>query len=265
MNRVISFSLLCALLILCFSGCSIPNDANTEKEPVRETSPSTNDSTDNSGQESEASTEQESDSETSTDTDDSTDNPDQESTANTEQESNPETSPSTDNSTDISDQENEAYYATLNDFFAYMQKDTNGMEKIQFYIERQDLHYQLKESGEYNDEKWSNATILVTVDCNYDLATDEDWYKTCSNTDFLTLNTAFFNEYSHEFSEGHFSPWGVLPALHFIYAHSAGTFSEALTTFYSDYTVLKRLVDLEYVNCIYIQYFYSVPGSYFDE
>ncbi len=265
MNRIISLALLCTLLLMCFSGCSIPNDANTEKEPVRETSPSTNDSTDNSGQESEVSTEPESDSETSTGADNSTDNPDQESTANTEQETNPETFPSTDNSTDISDQENEAYYAALNDFFANMQKDTNGIDKIQFSIERQDLHYQLKESGEYNDEKWSNATILVTVSCNYDLATDEDWYKACSNTDFLTLNTAFFNEYSHEFSEGHFSPWGVLPALHFIYAHSAGTFSEALTTFYSDYTVLKRLIDLEYVTKISIQYFYSVPGSYFDE
>ena len=265
MNRIISLALLCTLLLMCFSGCSIPNDANTEKEPVRETSPSTNDSTDNFGQESEANTEQESDPETSPGADNSTDNFDQESAANTEQESTPETFPSTDNSTDISDQENEAYYAALNDFFANMQKDTNGMDKIQFSIERQDLHYQLKESGEYNDEKWSNATILVTVSCNYDLATDEDWYKACSNTDFLTLNTAFFNEYSHEFSEGHFSPWGVLPALHFIYAHSAGTFSEALTTFYSDYTVLKRLIDLEYVTKISIQYFYSVPGSYFDE
>ena len=238
MNRIISLALLCTLLLMCFSGCSIPNDANTEKEPVRETSPSTNDSTDNFGQESEA---------------------------NTEQESTPETSSDTTDSTDNSGQENEAYYAALNDFFANMQKDTNGIDKIQFYIERQDLHYQLKESGEYNDEKWSNATILVTVSCNYDLATDEEWYKACSNADFLTLNTAFFNEYSHEFSEGHFSPWGVLPALHFIYAHSAGTFSEALTTFYSDYTVLKRLVDLEYVTKISIQYFYSVPGSYFDE
>ena len=34
---------------------------------------------------------------------------------------------------------------------------------------------------------------------------------------------------------------------------------------YSDYAVLQQLIDLEYVNCIYIQYFYSVPGSYFDE
>ena len=265
MNRIISLALLCTLLLMCFLGCSIPNDANTEKEPVRETSPGADNSTDNSNQESAANTEQESDPETSPDADNSTDNSDQESAANTEQESTPETSSDTTDSADNSDQENEAYYAALNDFFANMQKDTNGIDKIQFSIERQDLHYQLKESGEYNGEKWSNATILVTVSCNYDLATDEEWYKACSNTDFLTLNTAFFNEYSHEFSEGHFSPWGVLPALHFIYAHSAGTFSEALTTFYSDYTVLKRLVDLEYVTKISIQYFYSVPGSYFDE
>lgn len=238
MKKIIPFVLLGTLLLICFSNCSIPNSVNSEKESEWETSSNTNDNFNNSDQESEA---------------------------NTEQESTPETSSDTTDSTDNSGQENEAYYAALNDFFAYMQKDTNGIDKIQFYIERQDLHYQLKESGEYNDEKWSNATILVTVSCNYDLATDEDWYKACSDTDFETLNTAFFNEYSNEFSEGHFSPWGVLPALHFIYAHSAGTFSEALTTFYSDYTVFKRLTDLEYVTKISIQYFYSVPGSYFDE
>ena len=238
MNKIISFVLLGALLLMCFSGCSIPSDVNTEKETDQETSPNTNDGINISNQESEA---------------------------NTEKESGLETSPNTTDSTGNSDQENETYYAALNEFFAKMQKDTNGMEKIQFYIERQDLHYQLKESGEYNDKKWRDATIIVTVDCNYDLATNEDWYKACSNTDFITLNTAFFNEYSHEFSEGHFTAWGVLPALHFGYTHSASTFSEALTMFYSDYTVLKRLIDLEYVTKISIQYFYSVPGSYFDE
>lgn len=238
MKIIIPFILLGALLLMCFSGCSIPNNANTEKESDRETSPNTDGSTDNSGQESEAYTENGSDRETSPNTNDDISN---------------------------SDQENETYYAELNDFFAKMQKDTNGIKKIQFSIERQDLHYELKESGMYTDERWTNATIIVTVSCNYDLATDEDWYKACSDTDFKTLNTAFFNEYSHEFSEGHFSAWGVLPALHFVYAHSADTFSEALTAFYSDYTVLKRLIDLEYVTKISIQYFYSVPGSYFDE
>lgn len=238
MNKMISFVLLSALLLMCFLGCSIPSDTNTEKESDPETSPNINDDINHSDQESEA---------------------------NTEKESGLETSPNTTDSTGNSDQENETYYAALNEFFAKMQKDTNGMEKIQFYIERQDLHYQLKESGEYYDERWIDATIIVTVDCNYDLATNEDWYKACSNTDFITLNTAFFNEYSHEFSEGHFTAWGVLPALHFGYTHSASTFSEIIDIFYSDYTVLKRLADLEYVNCIYIQYFYSVPGSIFDE
>lgn len=238
MNKIISFVLLGALLLMCFSGCSIPSDVNTEKETDQETSPNTNDGINISNQESEA---------------------------NTEKESGLETSPNTTDSTGNSDQENETYYAALNEFFAKMQKDTNGMEKIQFYIEHQDLHYQLKESGEYNDEKWRDATIIVTVDCNYDLATNEDWYKACSNTDIKTLNTALFNEYSHELSEGHFTPWGIAPALYFEYDHSSSTLSETLNVFYSDYTVLKRLIDLEYVTKISIQYFYSVPGSYFDE
>ena len=153
----------------------------------------------------------------------------------------------------------------LNDLFAKLQEDSEKSEKISFLIEYQDLHYELKNSNKYNNEKWIDAAIIVTVDCNYDLATDEDWYKACSNTDIKTLNTALFNEYSHELSEGHFTPWGIAPALYFEYDHSSSTLSETLNVFYSDYAVLQQLIDLEYVTGISIQYFYAVPGSYFDD
>lgn len=153
----------------------------------------------------------------------------------------------------------------LNDLFAKLQEDSEKSEKITFFIEHKELHYELKNSGKYNNEKWIDAAIIVTVDCNYDLATDEDWYKACSNTDIKALNTALFNEYSHELSEGHFTPWGVAPALYFEYDHSSSTLSETLNVFYSEYAVLQRLIDLEYVTDISIQYFYAVPGSYFDD
>ena len=211
MRKIVSLILLCSLLLVCFSGCSLPNGANGEKKQNQDKVPDGNNDINNS------------------------------------------------------DQVSEAYSVELNEFITKMQKEANDFEKIEFFIEHQDLHYELKNSGKYNDEKWKDAAIIVTIDCNYDLATNEAWYKACSNTDVKTLNTALFNEYSHELSEGHFTPWGIAPALYFEYDHSESTLSETLKVFYSDYAVLAQLVDLEYINGISIQYFYSVPGSYFDD
>ena len=157
MKKIVSIVLLCALLLVCFSGCSITNNTNSDKEQNQDKVPDGNNDINNS------------------------------------------------------DQVSEAYSVALNEFITKMQKEANDFEKIEFFIEYQDLHFQLKESGKYNDEKWSEPTIIVTIDCNYDLATDEDWYKACSNKDIKTLNTAFFNEYSNELSEGHFTPWGIAP------------------------------------------------------
>ena len=216
MNKIISFVLLGALLLMCFSGCA---DINTNDN---------DDKNNNTGNQ------------TLGDNEDNKE-PDNED-VNVGVESNME----------------------LNNLFAKLQEDSEKSKKILFSVDYQDLHYRLKESGEYDDVRWIGPTIIVLVDCNYNLATDEDWYKACSDTEFETLNTAFFNEYSNELSEGHFIPLGVIDALHFVYDHSTDTLSETLNVFYSDYSVLKRLIDLEYVRYIYIQYAYSVPRGYFD-
>lgn len=217
MNKIISFVLLGALLLMCFSGCANSNingdDNKTENEG--------NSALDGMEDSKEPKNED----------------------GNNKVEPNDE----------------------LNVLFAKLKEDSEKTGKISFSIEYQDLHYELKNSGKYNDEEWIDAAIIVTVDCNYDLATDEDWYKACSNTDIKTLNTALFNEYSHELSEGHFTPWGIAPALYFEYDHSASTLSETLNVFYSDYAVLEQLINLEYVTGISIQYFYAVPGNYFEE
>ena len=42
MNKIISFVLLCSLLIMCFSGCSISNNPNGKKESDQESTPITN-------------------------------------------------------------------------------------------------------------------------------------------------------------------------------------------------------------------------------
>ena len=232
MKKILSILLLLSLLLLCFSGCTTPTDPQGGTETDPESTPVT-DETDPQG---------------GTETD-------------------PESAPVTDETDpeDPNEGEKVELNEELNHLFAELQSDSNKLEKIRYYIDYQDLHYQLKESGKYDDERWIPSAILVYVNCNYDLATEEDWYKACLNTDLETLNTAFFNEYSHELSEGHFVPLGILPTLLFEYEHSASTLSETVTVFYSDYAVLKRLISLEYVTSIYVQYVYSVPGSYFDQ
>ena len=217
MNKIISFVLLGALLLMCFSGCSNPNINGDDNK------------TDSGGNSALDGTED-----------------------NKEPENEDEN-----NKVELNDE--------LNDLFAKLQEDSEKTEKISFSIQYQDLHYELKASDKYINEEWFPPLIIVTVNCNYALATDEDWYKACSNTDIKTLNIALFNEYSQELSEGHFSPLAIAPALYFDYVHSESTLSETLNVFYSDYAVLQQLIDLEYVTGISILYFYAVPGSYFDE
>lgn len=43
MNKIISIALLCSLLLICFSGCSIPNDPNGEKGSEQGSAPNIND------------------------------------------------------------------------------------------------------------------------------------------------------------------------------------------------------------------------------
>ena len=153
----------------------------------------------------------------------------------------------------------------LDAFLRKMQNESLKNEKINFHVEYQDLHYKLKEVGSYNDDYWLNSAIIVTVECNYDLAVDEDWYKKCNDIDVKTLNMAFFDQYSAELSVGHFSSLGTLPALHFVYNHSETTLSKILSEFYEDFKIFKIMCDLKYVESINITYQYSVPSGYFDE
>ena len=146
-----------------------------------------------------------------------------------------------------------------------MQDDSVEYKKIDFYVEYQDVYYK-------NKEKWLNAdgvlpqsSIFITVYCNYNLAYDEEWYKSCVNKDYKSLNAAFFDEYNHKLSVEHFELVEATPALFFVYKHSEENLSVAINEFYKDYAFLKTLSDLEYVKDIRIEYRYGVPKYWFAE
>jgi AraC-like DNA-binding protein len=114
MNKIISFVLLCALLLMCFSGCTNSNineDDNTTDSGGNSTLDGTED--------------------------------------NKEPENEDEN-----NKVELNDE--------LNDLFAKLQEDSEKTEKISFSIQYQDLHYELKASDKYNNEKWRDPNLSLS-------------------------------------------------------------------------------------------------------
>lgn len=197
MNKIISFVLLGALLLMCFSGCSRPN------APAEETG---------------------------TDGDV--------------------------NNTSIDSQNNDDT-PKLNDVFDMIRADAQVHEKLGFNTEYEQLHNEITSSGQYANSDWLNSMFMVTINCNYEAAIDEDWYKQCSEADTSSLNAAFYDHYSAGLSKGRYSNIVFSPGMYLIY-YSPEAFN-------NDYAAIKALADLDYVTEVYIVYQFSVPRDIFLE
>lgn len=161
--------------------------------------------------------------------------------------------------------EKSEYALALEELLAKLRADAEHTDKLQVYVEYEDLHRELKASGEYDGESWTECGLEITVNCDYSLAADEPWYPTDAAEDLNALNQAFFDLYADELTEGHFSCWGIVPALYFSYAHTEDAFSDALEDFYADYEMLPTLLELGWVTGIHVGYRYSMPRDYFLE
>lgn len=197
MNKIISFVLLGALLLMCFSGCTSPNT------PAKEDG--TNGDVNN----------------TSTDS------------------------------------QNSGNTMELNDVFNIIRSDVEMHEKLGFSVEYEEIHNELKSSGQYVNSRWSDSVFIVTVNCNYEAAINEEWYKQCSETDIKSLNAAFYNYYSVGFSKGNYSNIVFSPGMHLMYY--------SLEDFNNDYAAIKALTDVHYVAEVHIVYKFPVPSDYFLE
>ena len=153
----------------------------------------------------------------------------------------------------------------LKNFFDFMENEEETIDKVGFYKRSQFRHYAESkgDKSNLNDEFWVPAKIIIFVYCDYDLATEEEWYKACEDTKLITLNTAFFNEYSSELSDEHLSLGDYISHLRFFYSHADENctdeepLSNALEDFYADYDVIKNFAELEYVTRIEVIYSYS--------
>ena len=120
-------------------------------------------------------------------------------------------------------------------------------------------HYELKQSGLYDTDEWSESAFQVVIRCNYKAATNEVWYKQTvhSQIDTKALNEAFYNYCKSDFSGGEFHNIVFLDGLFFLYTSP--------DEFLADYTAMKALLALEYVSSIEIGYIYGLPSGYVRE
>ena len=148
----------------------------------------------------------------------------------------------------------------LDGFLTKMQKDSEEIEKIEFSIMYQDLNYEFKASDKYNNDNWTDSSLLIVVGLDCELAANKYWYI-YPNSDYKTIANSFYNRYKNKLSEAFY--FVTNGAIYFLY-NTEDSLSDALTNFYADYEIFKQWANLDYVTLIGIVYTYSMPGSYFD-
>lgn len=145
----------------------------------------------------------------------------------------------------------------LNEVFDTIRNDSQKNTKLGFSVEYEQIYFELKESGQYDNADWSDSVFIVTVSCDYEAAINEDWYKQCSETDIKSLNAAFYNYYGAGLSKGNYSNIVFSSGMHLMY-YSPEDFN-------NDYAAIKALMDLDYVTEVYVVYKFPIPNDYFLE
>lgn len=153
--------------------------------------------------------------------------------------------------------ENKDNIKELNEVFDIISADVNTKNKLGFSVEREQLYSELKNSGQYDNGDWLDSIFIVTIDCDYDIATNEEWYKQCTDKNIKSLNAAFYDNYKAGLSKGDYSNIVFSPGMHLIY--------NSLEDFNSDYASIKALADLDYVTQVYIVYQFGLPLDYIME
>ena len=152
----------------------------------------------------------------------------------------------------------------LNDFFDYMVNEAMESDKISFDVMNQLRHYvsdQMRD--EYLYDYWVPCRIWIAVFIDYSLATEEEWYKACDNTEFITLKTAFYDECCSDILAERPYIGNEDREIYITYRHADENcpdrrpLSEVLVDVYHDYEIIKKLAELDYVTKIEVSYLYS--------
>ena len=292
MNKIISMILLCVLLLVCFFGCSTPkapadvndpndeidstpNDNENEKNPDNEidSTPDNNESEKNPDNEIDPTPDDnQSEKNPANEVDPTPDDNEGEKEPDTEVDSTPDNNEgekNPDNEIELphhfhgekdpanNNAGNNIDEAALKAIFEQLRADADANAKLEFWVEYEQIYYELKNSDEYDNCDWMESRFTVLVSCCYDDAVNEDWYQQCSATDVRSLNEAFFRQYGADILNGQQVNASFSTGMVLLYS-SPDDFS-------SDYDAIKALLELGYVKLIDIGYNYGLPICYFME
>ena len=139
----------------------------------------------------------------------------------------------------------------LNEIFTMIESDKKQNDKISLYIDDEELHFELKNSGQYNNDNWVLDHFAVIVSCNYENAINEEWYNPTFQNDINSLNETFYNFYNFK---GSFSNLSNFEGLHVVY--------QSINEFYTDYLIIKDLATSNYIKGVSVNYQYALPSEY---
>ena len=151
----------------------------------------------------------------------------------------------------------------LSNFFDYMVNETITTDKIEFTIIDQRRSYFDRQRDQTDSDYWVSPRFWIVVHIDYSLATDEEWYKACENTELITLKTAFYDKCCSDLlAERPYIGIGGRE-IDIIYRHAdehctdQPPLSEVLIDVYHDYEIIKNLAELDYVTSVEVIYWYS--------
>jgi hypothetical protein len=137
--------------------------------------------------------------------------------------------------------------------FEMIKDDASENPSLKFYVFEEIAYYHLKRSEKYKNENWEDSVFNVAVICNFDKATEEEWYINSAEKDKKSLYKAFYDYYSSLFSGG--------KLFYYKYEEHVYMSKYSLDAFCNDYEAIISLFDLEYVEGITIWYVYGKPQS----
>ena len=276
MKKVISIFLLCALILSCFLGCSTPNAPVDENLPDEEGNSTPDDTTqeeipdnvvnplpDDDTDEKDPGNEGDS---TPDDTDEKDPGNEGDSTPDDTDEKNPGSGSNVRQHYHTGDERGDTQSLIdaekLEKIFDQIRADAETNAKLEFWVTREQLYYELKNSGEYDNCRWYEPCFVIVVICSYEDAVNEEWYQQCTATDTESLNKAFYDEYGGNISHGEYHNIAISSGMLFFYSSSDASHVES---FVSDYDALKALLELSCVKKINIEYQFPGPSCYFCE
>lgn len=147
------------------------------------------------------------------------------------------------------------YNRELNDVFSQIQDRVIDKSKFVFYVSEQEQYYEIKNSGEYDDDVWIASRFTINIKYDISLVHNTEWYKDAESQDLKNLNASFCDMYSCFFENSSY----LSGAAYYYGLMVSYTSNEGLL---DDLTNILEMMELGYISEVSIGYSYGLPNSY---